>query len=604
MPNKYELITTLYRETLNKVSNPAEWQKFLRTAGYNFRLDFDDQVLLYAQKSESTAVLEIEKWNNVFGRWVNKGSTGIAFFDKEKPGSRRLRYFFDISDTHEARFARPVPTWKVLPEFEETITETLENAFGEFEDKTEFGYALLSAAKNAVEDNMSDYLKRLEYYKENSFLEDLDELNLKVTFREALQNSIGYMLLSRCGVDTKRYFTDDDFRCVKNFSTVHTLNVLGTATGDISQMCLDSISKTVLNLQKQAEKENRTFALNRTNEYPMVDTKRDERRNENGNHIQRGTGIQHSEPPSYSGTELSPWEIRITPPQLSQEPQKDGFHQPLDHRETEQPSGGDSENSRKESSRDYETDEEGSGSDRGTERERPDEMGGAYEQHQSLGGRNSDDRTDSELNDEQASELPPFLNEEQIMAIIKNKDDDLKYKKSQIELFFNANHDFNERCEYIKSAYPIRYTEIIHEGQRIGYVAQENGLLMWEGSYLSRTKESVFSWGIVAEWVANLIDKKEYFINTNITPPKDVTVQQMSLFDFSGEQKTLKAETFENRLFEREELPQQIIDEALCIGANDRDSKLIICGYFKKDKPLEENAEFLKKHYSRNGAGW
>ncbi len=346
MPNKYELITTLYRETLNEVSNPAEWQKFLRTAGYNFRLDFDDLILLYAQKPESTAVLEIEKWNNVFGRWVNKGSTGIAFFDKEKPGSRRLRYFFDISDTHEARFARPVPTWKVLPEFEETITETLENAFGELVDKSEFGYALLSAAKNAVEDNMSDYFERLEYYKENSFLEDLDELNLKVTFREALQNSIGYMLLSRCGVDTEKYFTDDDFRCVKNFSTVQTLNVLGTATGDISQMCLDSISKTVLNLQKQAEKENRTFALNRTNEYPMVDTKRDERRNENGNHIQNRGRLQNPEPSSDSGAEISPWEIRITPPQLSSESQKNGFHQPSDNRETEQPSGRDSENSR------------------------------------------------------------------------------------------------------------------------------------------------------------------------------------------------------------------------------------------------------------------
>ena len=418
LPNKYELITTLYRETLNEVSNPSEWQKFLQTAGYNFRLDFDDLILLYAQKPESTAVLEIEKWNNVFGRWVNKGSTGIAFFDKEKPGSRRLRYFFDISDTHEARFARPVPTWKVLPEFEENITETLENAFGELEDKSEFGYALLSAVKNAVEDNMSDYLERLEYYKENSFLEDLDELNLKVTFREALQNSIGYMLLSRCGVDTERYFTDDDFRCVKNFSTVQTLNVLGTATGDISQMCLDSISKTVLNLQRLAEKENRTFALNRTNEYPMVDTKRNERRNENGNHIQRGTRIQHSEPSSGTGTELSPWEIRITPPQLSSEPQKSGLHQSPDHRKTEQPSGGDSENSGKESSGDYEADEEGSGSDRGTERERPDEMGGDYEHNQSLGGRDSDDRTDSELTEQSSSELPPFLNEEQIMAII------------------------------------------------------------------------------------------------------------------------------------------------------------------------------------------
>lgn len=190
------------------------------------------------------------------------------------------------------------------------------------------------------------------------------------------------------------------------------------------------------------------------------------------------------------------------------------------------------------------------------------------------------------------------------MAIISNKDDDLKFKKQQIDLFFTIHKNPDERAKYIKSAYPDRYTEIISDGQRIGYAAQENGLLMWEGSYLSRTKESVFSWGIVAEWVANLIEKKEYFINTNIAPPKDVTVQQMSLFDFSGEQKPLRAETFEDRIFEREELPQQVIDEALCIGANDKNSRLIICAYFKKDKPREENAEFLRNHYGRNGAGF
>ena len=600
MPNKYELITTLYRETLNEVSNPSEWQKFLRTAGYNFRLDFDDQILLYAQKPESTAVLEIERWNKGFGRWVNKGSTGIALFDKDYPGRTRLKYVFDISDTHESRYAKTVPLWEMHRNYETEVTETLENNFGELEDKSSFAYVLLSAADNAVEDNMADYLEELDYYKENSFFEDLDEDNRKVIFRELLKNSVGYMLLARCDQDPRMFFNEDDFRNITNFNTADTFNALGTATSDISQMCLDAISKTVLDIQRHPERENHTFESIFNIEYSVNIKNNNERGKENGNHIQDGRGLQNPESSSAAGTGLSPWEIRIAQEEIFEGTQEGNVHESTDHRETERPSSGDSENSRKESSRDYETDEEGSGSDRGTERERPDEMGGSYEQYQSLGGRNSDDGTDSEL----TSELPPFLNEEQIMAIIKNKDDGLKYKKSQIELFFNANHDFNERCEYIKSAYPIRYTEIIHEGQRIGYVAQENGLLMWEGSYLSRTKESVFSWGVVAEWVANLIDKKEYFINTNITPPKDVTVQQMSLFDFSGEQKPLKAETFENRLFEREELPQQIIDEALCIGANDRDSRLIICGYFKKDKPLEENAEFLKKHYGRNGAGF
>ena len=183
---------------------------------------------------------------------------------------------------------------------------------------------------------------------------------------------------------------------------------------------------------------------------------------ENGNHIQNGRGLQNPESSSAAGTGLSPWEIRIAQEEIFEGTQEGNVHESSDHRETEQPSGGDSENSRKESSGDHEADEKGSGSDRGTERERPDEVGGAYEQHQSLGRRDSDDGTDSKLTEEQISELPSFLNEEQIMAIIKNKDDDLKYKKSQIELFFKANQDFSERCEYIKSAYPIRYTEIIH----------------------------------------------------------------------------------------------------------------------------------------------
>ena len=110
-----------------------------------------------------------------------------------------------------------------------------------------------------------------------------------------------------------------------------------------------------------------------------------------------------------------------------------------------------------------------------------------------------------------STELPAFLDEKQIMAIIANKDDDLKYKKQQIELFFSVHSDTQERAGYLKSAYQDRYTEIMADGQRLGYKPQEDGLLMWEGSYLSRTKESVFSWELVAEWTAQLIDKKEYF---------------------------------------------------------------------------------------------
>ena len=215
--------------------------------------------MLIAQKPEATAVLEIERWNRGFGRWVNKGSTGIALFDKDYPGRTRLKYVFDISDTHESRYAKTVPLWEMHRNYETEVTETLENNFGELEDKSSFAYVLLSAASNAVEDNMADYLEELNYYKENSFFEDLDDDNRKVIFRELLKNSVGYMLLARCDQDPRIFFNEDDFRNIINFNTADTFNALGTATSDISQMCLDAISKTVLDIQRHPERENHTF---------------------------------------------------------------------------------------------------------------------------------------------------------------------------------------------------------------------------------------------------------------------------------------------------------------------------------------------------------
>ena len=195
------------------------------------------------------------------------------------------------------------------------------------------------------------------------------------------------------------------------------------------------------------------------------------------------------------------------------------------------------------------------------------------------------------------------MDEKQIMAVIANKDDDLKYKKQQIELFFSVHLDEQERADYLKSAYQDRFTEIIADGQRLGYRPQEDGLLMWEGAYLSRTKESVFSWDLVAGWTARLIDKKEYFIQTDIPRLPTQEGQQMSLFDFAAFQQPARTEgAAQPSVFSHPALPQQVIDEALCIGSNHKHSRLIICAYFKKDKP--DNARFLAEHYGENGAGF
>ena len=607
----YKALTELYRETQRKVTAPSEWQAFLAAACRNYRLTFDEQLLVYAQRPDATAVLEIERWNRQFGRWVNRGANGIAVFDGEHTGKPRLKYYFDISDTHEARFPRPVPIWTVREEYAPDIIETLENSFGELEHKEDLGAALLSAAKNAVEDNMPDYLSELKSLTEGSFLEELDGLNLEVEYRGAVQNSIGYMLLVRCGLDPSEYFEDEDFRDVTDFNTPQTLNALGVAAGDISQMCLSAISRTVLALQRQPKKENRTFETQPQIQYavPEKKTTQPERSFEyDRDHIHETGRLQPAEPSAAPGGAGSPWEIRIASEAVSQGAPQDHLHEPVDQRETLQPPGGDPAEHPAPDGADRGADGQGSGRDGGTESQRPDEMGGADEQHPERGGGNGAGGADLQLKDEPeesagGDELPALLDEKQIMAVIANKDDDLKYKKQQIELFFSVHPDEQERAEYLKSAYQDRFTEIIADGQRLGYKPQADGLLMWEGAYRSRTKESVFSWDLVAGWTARLIDKKEYFIQTDIPRLPTQKGQQMSLFDFAAFQQPARTEgAAQPSIFPHPALPQQVIDEALCIGSNRKHSRLIICAYFKKDKP--DNARFLAEHYGENGAGF
>ena len=484
MASKYERITDLYLQTAGEVATPEAWPRFLTTACYNFRLSFDKQVLLYAQRPDATAVLPIEGrqgWNQRFGRWVNRGSKGIAILDSDSNGQARIRYYFDIADTHEGRHPRPVPIWTVRPEQEQAIMETLENSFGSLENKENLGDALLSAASNAMEDNFQDYLAQLIYYKEGSFLEPLDEESLEAIFKPMLQNSIGYMLLVRCGIDPADHFMPEDFSYISGFNTLQTINALGTATSDISQMCLSEIARTVLSLQRQ---ENRTFAVPTENEYAVPENQPERRMNHDTDHLHEAGGLSASQPSPAPGTPDSPWEVRIDAPQIPDaEPERD-LHEPFDHGSAPQSPDGDRGDSPEPDGADSQPDGESGGGDGGSESYRPNEMGGADEQLPlSSGGA---DYAGIDLRIEGI--LPPPSFEEQISFL--------------------------------------------------------------DGGYL--------------------------------VPEQEVEQQ-----------------TF----FSQPQLPQQVIDEALCIGFNDRNSRLIICAYFMKDKPLEENAAFLQNSYDTNGAG-
>ena len=621
MATKYELITELYKRTQKNVAAPQEWQRFLTTACRNFRLSFDEQLLLYAQRPDATAVLEIDKWNRQFGRWVNRGATGIAVFDGDTTGRARLKYYFDVSDTHPGRFSRRVPIWTMRRALSsQSVQETTEQI--ELENKYSLAAALISAAKNAVEDNMQDYLQELHYYKENSFLEEMDDLNIEVRFRNFVQNSVAYMLLSRCGIDPGAYFNEDDFRSIVDFNTPQTLNALGVATGDIGQMCLTEIARTVTALERQPEKQNRTFADVPKDEYPVIGRNNETERSDEHERadIHDAGRVPSAQPAAPAGAGGDAWEIRPYATPVSPAAPQSDLHQPSDQREADGASAGDRADGALPDGADHSADGESRGRDGGTERHRSDEMGRADEQHSADGGGNGADGADLQLTSDDLAAtqiageqrenaggdvLPAFLNERLINAILSNPEDDLIYKKQQIEMYFAAHPDVTERAEYLKSAYQDRYTELLvgSDRTRVGYKPQEDGLLMWEGAYLSRTSESVFSWQLVAELTAQVIERGEYHINRDIKGLKSQNSQQMSLFDMAmptAEPVTAPAEPVSYGI----RYSQQVIDEALCIGANDRNSRLIVCAYFMKDNPLEENARFLMRHYGTNGAGF
>ena len=597
MASKYERITDLYLQTVGEVARPKVWPRFLTTACYNFRLSFDKQILLYAQRPDATAVLPIEGrqgWNQRFGRWVNRGSKGIAILDSDSNGQARIRYYFDIADTHEGWHPRPVPIWTVRPDLEQAIMETLENSFGTLESKENLGTALLSAASNVMEDNFQDYLAQLIYYKEGSFLEPLDEESLEAIFKPLLQNSIGYMLLVRCGIDPSKQFTSEDFSYISGFNTLQTINALGTATSDISQMCLSEIARTVLSLQRQ---QNRTFEDSAENEYAVVENQSERSMNHDTDHIHEAGGLPSSQPSPAPGTPDSPWEVRIDAPQIpAAEPESD-LHESSDYGAAPQSPDGDRGDSQAENLSDGSADGADRGRDGGAESNRPDEVGGADEQLPLSSGGADSAGTDLRID----SELPPLLEERFITAVLENRDDDLKTPKKEIQNFFREHYDQIERANYLKSVYPDRYTELIVDNTRIGYKATDDGLLMWEGAYLSRTKESVFSWGIVAELTGNLIEQGAEFLNTRVELPPSYDDQQISFMD--GGYLAPEQEGEQQTFFSQPQLPQQVIDEALCIGFNDQNSRLIICAHYMKDKPLEENAAFLQKSYGTNGAG-
>ena len=771
MPTKFQLITELYDQTVQSVTGSYQsWTGFLRAACYNYKCPFDDQILIYAQRPDATAVLEMERWNRQFGRWVNRGAKSIAVFGDD--GQNCLKLYFDVSDTHASRFARPLPIWTMHPAFEPEVIETLEATFGNLAEKENLADAVRSACHNAVADNITDYLQDLRECREDSLLEELDDLNLEVFYRDALEVSVAYMLMTRLGLRADDYFTADEFAHVYEFNTPPTINALGIATSDIAEMGLREISRTVMQAQRD-----QFFANREKNGYDGHTEQHEtphERSEQHGGHLQDAERLSGAEPADAADAGGASGQVRGAAERISDEAPQGALHQPQDQRQADGASGRDRADRAEDGGADRGADGTERGRDGGAESDRspaldgPDEQspaqrGGAGAQRPDLrltteepteagsdelpafvdhsgdyvlldrlradcdyflgaGGRSEkhlwagnvhaqikkmrelydalpekpewltaeaidryaaqmaapyqvaayhhfengfDDKLDyqtleeaeaaaqgyvagtmeedgfaydgaavydaetrqclrvygnypDEKAQEQATafalehdtaqqntaELPAFLDMHLIEANLLD-DGGRKHKRQEIFEYFQAHKNLAERTEFLKNSYNDIWVEVLTDGVRTGYHAEKDGLLMWEGNYLSRTSESVFSWPVITEMTEGLIERGEYKIKLGLQNAP-VMVEQLALFDMGGDTPVYEApaDTPSGILAPARTVPQEVIDLALCTGGNEPNSAERIAVFYMRKRPEQENEEFLRREFGRaNGRG-
>ena len=799
MPTKFQLITELYDQTVQSVTGSYQsWTGFLRAACYNYKCPFDDQILIYAQRPDATAVLEMERWNRQFGRWVNRGAKSIAVFGDD--GQNCLKLYFDVSDTHASRFARPLPIWTMHPAFEPEVIETLEATFGNLAEKENLADAVRSACHNAVADNFTDYLQDLRECREDSLLEELDDLNLEVFYRDALEVSVAYMLMTRLGLPADEYFSPDEFAHVYEFNTPTTINALGIATSDIAEMGLREISRTVMQAQRDQ------FFANRTrigyDNSTGHETTGHERSEHHGSDLSDAGRLSGAEFDDAQRTGSPSGQVRGAAEGVPEEAPQGALHQPENQRQAGGASGRDRADRAEDGGADRGADGESRGRDGGTESDRSPALDGPDEQSPAQRGgtgaqrpdlrltteepteagsdelpasavidaaqptikelfeqykqtvaaalvkdtafvnacRNSDrenaimegadairrivnesgdlqlaklyfdmpafhnrlhqelleetypklvnaadhspfkpyqvaayhhfengfdDKLDyqtleeaeaaaqgyvagtmeedgfaydgaavydaetrqclrvygdypDEKAQEQAAafalehdtaqqntaELPAFLDMHLIEANLLD-DGGRKHKRQEIFEYFQAHKNLAERTEFLKNSYNDIWVEVLTDGVRTGYHAEKDGLLMWEGSYLSRTSESVFSWPVITEMTEGLIERGEYKIKLGLQNAP-VMAEQLALFDMGGDAPVYEApaDAPSGILAPARTVPQEVIDQALYTAGNEPGSAERIAMFYMREHSEQENIAFLRREFgTENGRG-
>ena len=662
MVTKYQMISYLAEDTAKEIAkNGQEWTRYLTTAARLYKYPFNEQILIFAQRPDATACASLELWNEKMNCWVNRGAKGIALLDTENSYTR-LKYVFDVSDVHKARrIGRDPNLWELREEHKETVLAQLEKTYGETDKNSSFEQRIMEISNRIALDYYEELLPEIEYVKEGSFLEELDELNVGVRLRDTLSSSIAYTILSRCGADMELWKDEQGFEYISDFNTMKTLSVVGTATTDMCKPLLMEIGRTIgaydrqIARRKAQEKANagRTQTSLENTEKVLAneaDTDYNALKRESGKELQNNQeieiqskkedaahetdirkerGLSDSEPDSERGTGGNADEVRYDAEELlTGTPERDLSGHDTGGR-AESTLSGDTGAGRAENGSPERTDGESRGSERGTESSRSDEVGSEDEQHQTFSGGDRADGTDLQLeNDIQEEEIPepdsgehslsgsffPKLSEteqgEDLQRGILCSDEFLKHKRPEIAGYFQIEQDAKIQADYLRNSFRMEeYTEFNIGEMRGGYRADEDGITLWKGNYLTREAESRLSWE-EARFLVNSYMEDGVYLLPGETAERIETAgmyQQLDLFSMFTEQAgnlaMKQAETVTPIRSETKIPPEQIADILRSGGGRDNSRKRIYTKY-QQGKTPEEMAAFLQKEYGTTGKGF
>ena len=587
MASKLRLITDLYGETLTQISkNPDDWMSFLECAAMNYKYPFNDQVLIYAQRPEAVACAKIEAWNKQVGRWVNRGAKGIALLSEDN-GYTNLRYVFDIADTN-SKFGKSFRLWSVPKPYEVDIIESLENKYGELEDKSSLGLAIKSVSKILVEDNMQDYLEDLKFYRENSSLEPMTDEAVQLLFQNALENSIAFSMIKRCGLNPNDYFTNEDFTPILAFDSYETITRLGVATSEISEMGIREIYNTIKKLRINEINKIRTFDIDKDLSYDVSESRETvERRNNDEYNLHTQRGLRDTRPSDTREQDSSGGQIRNDEIKILEREQKISIHDSINEQSTSRTLDEYSRSSNGESRTDSIRNESQREDNRTNETTRPYEMDRLNEQLEDISRGDSSERIDLRLNnyDPSQSKTHYVVVDEKINQILSTTPH-LRKSNKEIKDFIQNEKDVTKRVKYLKGIFNKDYTGVIVDDQMYGYKTFDNGILFWKGNFLSRDTESFVSWEDLTYHYDAMILLNQ--LNDRIEPLPSVT-DQLSFIDENSEKSVSDLE-----------FTQEFVDRYLT--EQHRNTKFSIYEQFSKSLSTENNINYLKNLYGISGA--